>query len=104
MKLITTRNIVILLIVIMTFLLVIHTLRKNYGVLPEAPPVPMSANVDLSLQNIQYSKTRAGQTLWTIVAESAKHLEAGNVLLEKVRMVFFDQEKEKYILLQTGEN
>lgn len=53
----------------------------------------ISNDTDLSLHNIKYTKTRAGEPLWTLRAEGAGQREDGVLLAGKVKMIFFDRKK-----------
>lgn len=64
----------------------------NYGVLGKGPTAELiPENVDMTLKNIKYTKTRAGEPLWTLVADSAHSMQDGITRIENVRMVFFDR-------------
>ena len=67
---------------------------RNYRVFgPDAAVEFIPDNVDLTLKNINYTKTRAGEPLWTLVADSATHSkEEGTIRIKNVRMTFFDRE------------
>ncbi len=93
MRLITIRNSAILFIILITVWLVVRTLR-NHGVLwPETTPAPIAFSANLTLQNIKYTKTRAGAPLWTLRAESADHVENGITLVKNIQIVFFRKDK-----------
>jgi len=65
----------------------------NYGVLGKGPTAELiPENVDMTLKNIKYTKTRAGEPLWTLVADSAHSMQDGVTRIENVRIVFFDRE------------
>ena len=92
MRLITTRNFIIFVTVLMVVWLSVRELL-NYGVLGQETTAELiPKNVDMTLKNIKYTKTRAGEPLWTLVADSAHSMEDGITRIENVRIVFFDRE------------
>ena len=94
MRLITTRNFIILVTILVTSYLAVWGLYYSRVLEPEATAELIPDNVDLTLKNIKYTKTRAGEPLWTLVADSAQSMEDGITRIEDVRMVFFDREGE----------
>jgi len=56
-------------------------------------PEQISNDTDLSLHNIKYAKTRAGEALWTLRAEGADQRQDGVILARNVKMIFFDRKK-----------
>jgi len=93
MRLITTRNIIIFVIILITVWLGLRIL-SNYRVMaPETTLELIPENVDLTLKNIKYTKNRRGEPLWTLVADSAAHsMEDGISRFKNVHIVFFDGE------------
>ncbi len=69
---------------------------------PTAPPEPIPSDVDLTLNNIKYTKTRSGIPLWSLEATSAHHLADGITLVKDVQITFFDKEKGD-MLITAGE-
>lgn len=65
---------------------------------PTAPPVPIPSDVDLSLNNIKYTKTREGVPLWTLVATSAHLLGDGVTMIKDVQITFFNKDKGDLIV------
>jgi LPS export ABC transporter protein LptC len=98
MRLITTRIITILFITLVALWLVVQALYNYSVVVPETTPVAVDSNVDLTLQNIKYTKTEEGKPLWTLIAKSADQLEDGIILVKNVQMFFFDQENGDLVL------
>lgn len=92
MRLITTRNFIILVTILITSYLVVWGLYYSRILEPEATAELIPDNVDLTLKNIKYTKTRDGEPLWTLVADSAQSMDDGITRIENVRMVFFDRE------------
>ena len=92
MKLLTSRNILILVTVSLAVWFAVWALHDSRVLGSEATFEPIPDNVDLSLKNIKYTKTRGGEPLWTLVAESAHSMEDGITRVKNVRMVFFDRE------------
>lgn len=93
MRLLTTRNVTIIVIVLISVWLGLQ-IPGSYRVIgPEIPLELISENVDLTLKNIKYTKNRAGELLWTLVADSAAHsMEDGSTRVKNVHIVFFDGE------------
>lgn len=98
MRLITTRNITILFITLIALWLLVQAMYNSNEIKPGTTPVTMDTNVDLTLQHIKYTKTDAGKPLWTLIAQSADHLEDGTVLVENVQMLFFDPKNGDIVL------
>lgn len=93
MRLITARNIAILAIVLICFGFTARALLNSSDLGPEVTFELIPEDVDLTLKNIKYTKTRDGEPLWTLVANSAVHTtKEGITRIENVRMVFFDRE------------
>lgn len=94
MTLISTRNIVILAVLLISVVLAARALLHSRILGPKSTFDLIPDNVDLTLKDIKYTKTRDGEPLWTLVANSAAHsMEEGITRIEDVRMVFFDQER-----------
>ena len=92
MTLLSTRNIVIFAILSLSVVLTARALLHSRILVPESTFELIPDNVDLTLKNITYTKTRDGEPLWTLVANSAAHsTEEGITRIEDVRMVFFDR-------------
>ena len=92
MRQITTRNIIVFSTALMLVFLGVRVLF-NFGVLgQEATTELIPENVDMTLKNIKYTKTRAGEPLWTLMADSAHSMDDGITRIENVRIVFFDRE------------
>ncbi len=93
MRLITTRNLIILVIILFIIWLTLWVLRDPRVLRPEATLELIPENVDLTLKNIKYTKNHAGKPLWTLVADSAAHsMEDGITRVKNVHIVFFDRE------------
>ncbi len=93
MRQITTRNLIILIVILSIVWLTLRVLRDDRVMGPDDALELISENVDLTLKNISYTKNRAGEPLWTLVADSAAHsMEDGITRIQNVRMIFFDQE------------
>lgn len=92
MRLLTTRNITIFATISLAVLFATRTLISYRGLGPEDTAELIPDNVDLTLKNIKYTKTRAGEPLWTLVADSAHSMKDGITRIKNVRMVFFDRE------------
>ena len=95
----TTRNLLTLVLVLVTGALSVFALRSYREWRPEATFESIPENVDLALKNIKYTKTRDGEPLWTLVADSADHsMEDGITRIVNVRMVFFDPQMGEIVL------
>ncbi len=93
MRLITTHNLTNIGIILLIIWLTIQVLRNDRVLGPEAAFELIPDNVDLSLKNIKYTKTRDGDPLWSLVADSAVHsMEDRITRIKNVRMIFFDRE------------
>ncbi|MCP4341455.1 MAG: LPS export ABC transporter periplasmic protein LptC [Desulfobulbaceae bacterium] len=92
MRLLTTRNFIILVTILITSYLAVWGLYYSRVLEPEATVELIPDNVDLTLKNIKYTKTLAGEPLWTLVADSAQSTEDGITRIKNIRMVFFDRE------------
>jgi LPS export ABC transporter protein LptC len=92
MRLITTRNLLFLAIISITGWLAVQAVRHYRVLEPEASLELIPDNVALTLKNIKYTKTRAGEPLWTLVADSAAHSKDGITRMKNVHIIFFDRE------------
>ena len=98
-RLLTTRNLLTLVIIFIAVGLTVLALRNYPALGPEVTFEPIPDNVDLALKNIKYTKTRDGEPLWTLMADSAAHsMEDGITRIKNVRMVFFDQKLGDIVL------
>jgi LPS export ABC transporter protein LptC len=95
----TTRNLLTLVLVLVAGVLSVFALRSYRAWGPETTFESIPENVDLTLKNIKYTKTRDGEPLWTLVADSADHsIIDGITRIENVRMVFFDPQMGEIVL------
>lgn len=95
----TVRNLLILVLILVVIGLSLFSLvsHREWGLETSFEPIP--ENVDLTLRNIKYTKTRDGDPLWTLIADSADHsMEDGITRIVKVRMVFFDPQMGDIVL------
>ncbi len=98
-RLLTTRNLLTLAIIFIAAGLTVLALRNYHALGPEIALEPIPDNVDLALKNIKYTKTRDGEPLWILEADSAAHsMEDGITRIKNVRMVFFDQKMGDIVL------
>lgn len=96
MNLISTRNISIIIIILLSVWWSVHTLLEYNTNGSKSPRALIPENVDLTLKNIKQTKTRAGESLWTLVAESAaQSQEDGIMLLNNLQLYFFDKNAQK---------
>ena len=87
----TSRNLLTLVLILVAGTLSVLALRSWRKWEPEATFESIPENVDLTLRKIKYTKTRDGEPLWTLVADSADHsMEDGITRIINVRMIFFD--------------
>jgi LPS export ABC transporter protein LptC len=87
----TSRNLITLVLILVAGTLSVLALRSWRKWEPEATFESIPENVDLTLRKIKYTKTRDGEPLWTLVADSADHsMEDGITRIINVRMIFFD--------------
>ena len=92
LRLLTIRNLLILIAVLVAGTLFFGGLRNHYGWGPNVSFESIPENVDLTLKNIKYTKTRDGEPVWTLVADSAAHsMGEGVTRIKNVRMVFHDE-------------
>ena len=105
MRLITTRNFIILGILLIAVWVAVLGGRYSWVLWPEAPLELMPDNVDLTLKNIKYTKTRDGEPLWTLIADSAAHsMDDSITRIKNVRMIFYDQDDGDVLLTaESGE-
>lgn len=89
MKSITSRNILVIIIFSVTIPFAILALHSHSVLEPEAHFEPIPDDVDLTLKNIKYTKSRNGELFWTLMAESADQgAEDGIVRLKNVHLSF----------------
>jgi LPS export ABC transporter protein LptC len=92
-KLLTIRNFLTLVIVLLAFWMALQVLRDFLTLGPNISRELIPKNIDLTLKNITYTKTRNGAPLWTLKADSALHSSETNITqIKNVRMVIFDRE------------
>lgn len=92
MRRITNHTFALTLIALATLLIVLYmpyhsSSNHKFG------PEQISTDTDLSLHNIKYAKTRAGEALWTLQAEGADQRQDGVIMARNVKMIFFDRKK-----------
>lgn len=92
MRQFTNHKFALTLIVLATVLLVLY-LHYYSSSNQKFRPEQISTDTDLTLQKIKYTKTRAGNALWTLSAETADQREDGVISARKVRVTFFDRKK-----------
>jgi LPS export ABC transporter protein LptC len=96
MNFITTRNVSILIIILLSAWWSARALLDYNTDGSNATLALIPDNVDLTLKNIKQTKIRAGQSLWTLVAESATQSQQdGIILLSNVQLFFFDEKARK---------
>jgi LPS export ABC transporter protein LptC len=92
-KLLTIRNFLTLVIVLLALWMALQALRNFLTLGPDISRELIPENIDLTLKNITYTKTRNGVPLWTLKADSALHSSKTNITqIKNVRVVFFDRE------------
>jgi LPS export ABC transporter protein LptC len=92
-NLLTRRNLLSLIIVLVTIWMAVEALRNFLTLGPDISRELIPKNIDLTLKNITYTKTRNGVPLWTLRADSALHSnETNSTQVKNVRVVFFDKE------------
>ena len=92
LRLLTIRNLLILIAILMAGTLLFGGLRKHHELVPDVNFESIPDNVDLTLKNIKYTKTLEGEPIWTLKADSAAHsMGEGVTRVKNVRMVFHDQ-------------
>jgi LPS export ABC transporter protein LptC len=95
----TTGNLLTLFLVLVAGGLSVFALRSYQEWRPESTFESIPENVDLTLKNIKYTKTRDGEPLWTLVADSADHSMDDDITrIANVRMVFFDPKMGDIVL------
>jgi len=98
-RLLTARNLFILILVLAVSVMSVFVLRFYRGWGPATSFESIPENVDLVLNNIEYSKNRDGKLLWTLVADKAAHsMHEGITRIENIQMVFFDPDLGDIIL------
>jgi len=105
MRQITARNFIILVILLIAVWVAVLGGRYSRVLWPEAPLELIPENVDLTLKNIKYTKTRDGEPLWTLIADSAAHsMDDSITRIKNVRMIFYDQDDGDVLLTaESGE-
>lgn len=105
MRLITTRNFIILVLFSAAVWVAVLGGRYSRVLWPEAPLELIPENVDLTLKNIKYSKTKDGEPLWTLVADSASHTMDDSITrIKNIRMIFYNQDDGDAVLTaESGE-
>ena len=99
MRQITARNFIILVILLIAVWVAVLGGRYSRVLWPEAPLELIPENVDLTLKNIKYTKTRDGEPLWTLIADSAAHsMDDSITRIKNVRMIFYDQDDGDVLL------
>jgi LPS export ABC transporter protein LptC len=99
LRLLTIRNLLILVVFLVAGTLLFRGLSTHYGWEPDVGFESIPDNVDLTLKNIKYTKTRDGEPVWTLEADSAAHsMGEGVTRIKNVRMVFHDQQMGDIIL------
>lgn len=92
-KLLTIRNFLTLATILLAIWMAVPALRNFLTQGPDISRELIPKDIDLTLQNITYTKTRNGAPLWTLQADSALHVNATDITrIENVRVVFFDRE------------
>ena len=100
-RLLTTRNLLTLVIIFITVPSVFWALKdyREWGLDVDVSFETIPENVDLILNKIKYTKTRDGVPLWTLVADSATRTMDDDIIrVKSVRMVFFDPEMGDIVL------
>jgi LPS export ABC transporter protein LptC len=105
MRQITARNFIILVILLIAVWVAVLGGRYSRVLWPEAPLELIPENVDLTLKNIKYTKTRDGEPLWTLIADSAAHsMDDSITRIKNVRMIFYDKDDGDVLLTaESGE-
>ena len=98
-SLLTTRNLLFLVLALVVSAVSVFVLRSFDGWEAATTFKSIPENVDLALENIKYTKTHDGKTLWTLVADSAAHsMEDSVIRVKNIRMVFFDPDLGDIVL------
>lgn len=89
---ITIRNILLFFIIALLGT-VSFVLWRNFKIAtPEQLIDMLPDNIDIALDNIDYTETRGGQRFWRLQADSVAHeAQRQEAQLENVRMTFYDQ-------------
>jgi LPS export ABC transporter protein LptC len=94
------RNLLALLIIMLSGALILTVVRNFQGVLPEEDLKALPRNIDLALQEIRYTETSDGLRRWTLVAESAAHsVSEGVSRIENIQMTFYDPQGAEEVSL-----
>lgn len=95
----TTRNLLTLVLILVVGTLSVLALLSYRKWEPESTFESIPENIDLTLRKIKYSKTRDGETLWNLVADSAAHSMADGITrITNVKIVFFDADLGNIVL------
>lgn len=87
-----------LIVAVVTFFGVFITLNKFKNKLVSEVDL-VATDADLSIKKVHYTQTDEGRKAWQLDAESARYFKGKEeILLEKVRAVFYDQEGETITL------
>lgn len=91
---ITIRNILLILILVLLGV-VSFTVWRNFKIAtPEQLVEMLPDNVDVALDNVDYTETRGDRRFWRLQADSVAHeAQRQEARLENVRMTFYDQGK-----------
>jgi LPS export ABC transporter protein LptC len=98
-KKLNIRNLLALAILVLAGTLTIVVVRNFRGAAPEEVIESLPRNVDLSLQEINYTETREGRRRWTLAADSAAHnVGDGITRIENIHMTFYDEDRGDMVL------
>lgn len=99
------RNLLALAILALAGTLAVVVVRNYRGSTPEEILESLPRNVDLSLQQINYTETSEGKPRWTLVADSAAHsVGEGVTRIENIHMTFYDEQNGDMVLTaESGE-
>lgn len=93
------RNLLAVVIFALAGALAIIVAQNFRGGAPEEILEALPHDVDLSLQQINYTETEEGRPRWTLVADSAAHsVQDGVTRIENIHMTFYDEEMGDVIL------
>jgi lipopolysaccharide export system protein LptC len=88
----TIRNILLFSIIVLLGTVCFVVWRNFEIVTPEQLIESLPDNVDIALDNIDYTETRGDQRFWRLQADSVAHeAQRQEAQLENVRMTFYDQ-------------
>ena len=95
----SARNLLPLVLVAVASLLSVFALRSYHDWAPPVNLRPLPENVDLTLEDLVYTKNRDGRRLWVLEARGADHsLAEAATRLTNLRMVFFDPKQGESVL------